>query len=140
MLRSLAVIEYPIGGGFEVVDHDGAGEFGSLLGFDLCAVAGAHEQRALQSAVPAAGQINELVADHIAPPKIYSKFIARVEEKFRGRFAAPAGLVRRFGRDVDFLEMDAGAFQFFDKVPVHVLNIRQAEISAADAGLVGDNK
>ena len=72
--------------------------------------------------------------------QVHAEFIARVEQKLRRRLAAAAGLVGRFGRNVNFLKTHAVARQFAAQMLVHALHVRKCEVAAPDAGLVGDDE
>ena len=111
-----------------------------FVAFHFRAVAGADENTLFHAGIPAAFQVNQLVADHETFREVQIKFIPRVEQKLRRRLAAAARLVGRFGRDVNFLEAHAVARELAGKMLVHAFRVGQREIAAPDAGLVGDDE
>src|SRR5439155_23411452 len=69
-----------------------------------------------------------------------AEFVAGVEEELRRGLASAALLLRRFGRDVNFLNAHAVLCELFDQPVVHAFHVGHCEIAAADAGLIGNDE
>src|SRR5438552_451206 len=83
------------------------------------AVTSADEDTLLDAGVPAAFQVNQLVADHVTARQVQPEFVARVPKKLRRGFAAAARRVRRFRGDIDFVEVRALAGKFLQQMLIH---------------------
>src|SRR5690606_28786963 len=94
----------------------------------------------LHTRIPAAFQINQLVADHVALRKVDAEFISRIEKKLRRWFAPTTWRIGMFWRNVDFLEFYSVRCKFVDQTRVNFFHIRQSEIAASHARLIRDQK
>jgi len=90
--------------------------------------------------IPAAFQIDQLVADHETLREVQIEFVPRIKQELRRRLAAAAGLVGRFGCDVNFLKADAFARQFTRQMLIDTVHFGKREVTAPDAGLVGNDE
>src|ERR1043165_2474 len=108
--------------------------------FHVAPVAGANENAFLHAGVPAALQVNQFVPDKKALCEVEVEFIARIEKKLWGWLASAAGLIRRFGRKINLLEAHAIAREFGAQMGVNVFYVRNGEITAAHAGLIGNDE
>ena len=114
----LGLFEYPLRRRGQIVHHGSGAQFVSRRALQLRPVPGADEQTLLHAGIPAAFQINQLVANHIALRQVHAELIARIQQELRRRLAAAAWRIGRLGRDVNLLEAHAFA----------------AQVPAADAG------
>lgn len=135
-----AIVQNPFGGGGQIVDYDGGRELAAGGTLQLRAITGAHEDAFCDAGIPAGLKIYQLVPDDVAAREVDPEFIARVEKKLRRWLAAPTRLAGRFGRDVNFLKAHAVAGKNIGDVPVDALDVGQREITATDAGLIGDDE
>src|SRR5204863_9029468 len=103
------------------------------------AVAGADEDALLDPGVPAALQVDQFVPDHVGLAEVQAKLVPGIEEKFRTGFAAAAGLLWRFGREVDLLKAHAFRREHLAKPGVDSFHVLEGVIAPADAGLIGDD-
>src|SRR5512138_2421 len=91
----------PVGRFREVVNDDDSVQFSHDLLLHLRPIARPHEDALPDASVPAALQVDQLVADHIALCEVEAELVAGIEEKLRAGLATAAWLLRRFGREVD---------------------------------------
>src|SRR5689334_19822887 len=111
MLFSTGILQDEIRRGGYIVYDNRSRQFRGSLALDLGAVASPNKDRALHAGIPAAYQINQLVADHVALLQVQAEFIPCVKEELRRGFASATGLIRRFWCDVDFFEAHTLAVQ-----------------------------
>lgn len=136
----LRVLEDPFAGGGEVVDHDGVAELVALVFLGGAAVAGAHEQASGAAGVPAGFEIDELVADDVAPGEVEIEVLGGLLEEGGRGFASAARLIGGFRGDVEAVEGHVFGGEFRLDVGVDAIHVGHGEVTAADAGLVGDDE
>jgi len=106
----------------------------------FAAIAGSDEDTALHAGVPAAFDVRNLVADHVAGGEVDAELVAGVEQHLRRRLAAAAGLIRCLGREVDFAEGHAELGELPGNTLVDRVHLSLGVVATTDAGLVGDNE
>src|SRR6185437_1935400 len=116
----------------------GFGKAGGGGTFQFRAIAGANEEAFFDAGVPTGFQINQLVANHVTVEKVEMIFIAGVVKTLRRWFPSAAWLIRRFGCDVDFFKAHAALSENTAEMLVDAFDVREREVAAANAGLVGN--
>src|SRR5437867_3220721 len=81
----------------KVICDEGTFHSAVELKLSFCSVAGADEHRFFYSGVPAAFEIDQLVANKITFQQIEPEFVAGIKEELRRGLAARARLLGRFG-------------------------------------------
>src|SRR5688572_12650946 len=90
-----------------MIHNHGSTQFVGRISLDVRAVSRSQENRFPHPSVPAAFQIDQFVADHVALAEVYSKLVSGIEKELRRRLAAAAGLFRVFWRHVDRVKADS---------------------------------
>src|SRR5439155_15245584 len=110
------------------------------LALGLGAVTGAHKNARFHAGIPATFKIDQFVADEVAFRQVEAEFVPRIKEELRRWLASSAGLLRRLGSEINFLETNALLCKFASEMLVHLMDILERKIRAPHSRLVRNDE